>query len=60
LDFISLLNSALTFAVVMVLFLLFDRVAKTNRFKNRSWKFWAGLFGIYMVITYVLRMIDYI
>ena len=59
-DFISLMNSAITFVVVMGIFLIFDRLAKTNRFRNRSWKFWAGLFAIYMVITYVLRLIDYI
>lgn len=56
-DFVSLLNSAITFAVVMGIFVIIDRLAKTNRFKNKGWKFWAGLFGIYMVISYVIKLI---
>lgn len=56
-DFATLLNSAITFAVVMGIFVIIDRLAKTNRFKKKGWKFWAGLFGIYMVISYLIKLI---
>ncbi len=55
-DFIALLNSAITFAVVMGIFVIVDRLGKANRFKSKSWKFWAGLFAIYMVVTYLLKL----
>lgn len=57
-DIAALLNSAITFAVIMGIFILFDwKFAKQRRFKNKSWKFWAGLFAIYMVITYIIYLV---
>ena len=56
-DFVALLNSAITFAVVMGIFLLFDLVAKTRRVSGKGWKFWVGIFAVYMVITYLLRLL---
>lgn len=56
-DYISLLNSAITFAVIIGIFIIIDRITKTNRFKKKGWKFWAGLFAIYMVVAYIVRSI---
>lgn len=55
-DFVALLNSAITFAVVMGIFVIVDRLGKANRFKSKGWKFWVGLFAIYMVVTYLLKL----
>lgn len=56
-EFAGLLNSAITFIVIMGIFLLFDKITKQNRFKNKGWKFYAGLFGLYMVASYLLYLV---
>ncbi len=55
-DIAALLNSAITFAVIMGIFYLLDRATKGGRFHSKSWKFWVTIFIIYMVITYVIGL----
>ena len=56
-DYAGLLNSVITFAVIMGIFLAFDKITQRNRYKNKGWKFYGGLFGLYMIVSYLLSLV---
>lgn len=56
-DYSMLISTALTFVLIVGVFLIIDSFSKRKKFKGKGFKFWAALFVIYMAVAYILHLL---